>query len=654
MTSPFLPRPCIRSYEGSRCLAEISEGALGGAQWEADLSRKPAGGGVEDWIVEARVTDGRAVACAAGVRIAIPSWSRAHFLLMPGAVYAGNRFESRKVGYPPKHQPADCRPDTPPLVSDIQRLQLGEGTSRIQILAGAMATPCVAAFDPATKTGWIVLAPPNAAQFEPGFDFLESDDRTSATLRITAPGVREQRYQFMNASAESSDRGADFGVGEGVSFRLQAHVFPCENVQALFDRVFDLRKALVPPAHPPAGLSIREAFDLIEAHYNTTMWWEEAGLYRTNIVNEWSNNPYQTGWCGGIIAEYALLAGGAAGLTRERCLRHLGNALTTGIASSGLFFGKFVNDAWHADCFFENGDHAWRRPLTLIRRQGDALLYSLRAFDFLESQGETLPPQWLAGARRAAEALVAMWDKFGQFGQWVDQFSGEVVIGNSASGGIIPAALCGAERRFGGGNFLRVAQESAGHFYQHFTRQGVTTGGPGDALQCPDSESSYALVESYVELHETTGDPLWLDRAGEAARQFATWVMAYDYRFPAESLFSRLGIQTTGAVFSNSQNVHAAPGICTHSGLGLLKLTQATGDGRYRELACEIANMLPQCVSTAERPMIAKDGQILPPGWLNERCNTSDWDDNVGGVFYGPCWCEASLLLTHAELRGIA
>jgi hypothetical protein len=647
------PLCCLRAYDGSRCIEEHlgPDAKIGGADWVAGFFRNSAGDGIEDWILDARVVSGSATACAAGVCVKISNWSRDHYLLMPGVVYAGNRFESRKVGYSPKHQPQDCRLDVPTLVSDIERLQFGGGTSRIQVLAGAMTTPCVAAFDPVSKTGWIVLAPPNASGFELGFDFRESDDRASAELRITAPGVREERYQFMNASAESPDRGADFSEGEGIAFRLQAHVFSCENVQALFDRVFDLRKALVPAAIAPGGIPISKAFSLVEEHYNKTFWWEEAGLYRTNVVNQWSNNPYQTGWCGGIIAEYALLAGGAVGITRERCLTHLGNALTSGISPSGLFFGKYANDAWQPDCFFESGDCAWRRPLTLIRRQGDALLYALRAFDVLESQGEPIPPDWIVGARRVAQALVDIWDKFGQFGQWVDQFSGDVIIGNSASGGVIPAALCAAEKRFGSGAFLRVAREAGGHFYRNFTRAGVTTGGPGDALQCPDSESSYALVESYVALHEATGDPLWLERAGEAARQFATWVMSYDYRFPADSLFGRLAIRTTGAVFANAQNGHAAPGICTHSGLGLVKLAKATGDNRYLELAQEISGMMLQCISTAERPMVAKDGQVLPPGWINERVNTSDWDDNLGGVFHGPCWCEVSLLLAYAELR---
>ena len=420
----------------------------------------------------------------------------------------------------------------------------------------------------------------------------------------------------------------------------------------MFDRVFAVRKSLFPTGEAAVELPQSAAFDLIEAHYNRDFWCERDRLYHTSMTHEWANNPYQTGWCGGIIAEYALLAGGAAGLTRSRCITHLDRALGEGITPGGLFFARCNDGVWQSDGLSDPA-HPWRKDFTLVRRQGDALLYALRAMDALEASGESVPQAWLDGTRRVADGLARVWQENGQFGHWLNQFTGRVTVGNSASGALIPAALCAAERRFGGGRFLVAARESAELYYQHFTRKGISTGGPGDALQCPDSESSYALVESFVELHETTAEPLWLSRAGEAARQFASWVVSYDYRFPPASEFGKLGIKTTGAVFANSQNGHASPGICTHSGVGLLKLFRNTGDARYLDLLRDITCFLPQTVSREDRPIHDKDGQPLPSGWINERCNTSDWDDNVGGVFHGPCWCEVSALLTRAEIPGI-
>jgi hypothetical protein len=156
---------------------------------------------------------------------------------------------------------------------------------------------------------------------------------------------------------------------------------------------------------------------------------------------------------------------------------------------------------------------------------------------------------------------------------------------------------------------LAAAEASARRYRDHDLAHAVTTGGPTDAMHAPDSEAIAALVESFIELWESTGEPGWLNAAARAARQLASWVMAHDHPFPADSVFGRLGMRSSGTIFANAQNRGATPGICTHSGLGLLKLV---------------------------------DGRSLPSGWMNERVNVNDWDDNEGGVFIGPCWSAVS------------
>src|SRR6185369_3385269 len=55
----------------------------------------------------------------------LDGWSRDNYVMLPGACYAGNRFESRFVGYPPLlTEPADIGPHVPPIVTDIPRLNL--------------------------------------------------------------------------------------------------------------------------------------------------------------------------------------------------------------------------------------------------------------------------------------------------------------------------------------------------------------------------------------------------------------------------------------------------------------------------------------------------------------------------------------------------
>jgi hypothetical protein len=107
-------------------------------------------------------------------------------------------------------------------------------------------------------------------------------------------------------------------------------------------------------------------------------------------------------------------------------------------------------------------------------------------------------------------------------------------------------------------------------------------------------------------------------------------------------------MRTLGSVYANVQNKHSAPGICTLSGDSLFKLFRATGDRRYLELVREIAHNLPQYLSRADRPISA-----MPPGWMNERVEMSDWLEPVGEIFYGSCWPEVTTMLAYAEIPGL-
>jgi hypothetical protein len=129
--------------------------------------------------------------------------------------------------------------------------------------------------------------------------------------------------------------------------------------------------------------------------------------------------------------------------------------------------------------------------------------------------------------------------------------------------------------------------------------------------------------------------------------------MPYDFPFPGDTEFGRHGIPTTGSVFANAQNKHSAPGICTHSGDCLRRLARLTGDDRYERLLQWIARQITWTVSREEAPIHDPDGCPLPSGWICERVNTSDWDHNVGGVFYGSTWCEVALMLMAVEVGDV-
>jgi hypothetical protein len=247
-----------------------------------------------------------------------------------------------------------------------------------------------------------------------------------------------------------------------------------------------------------------------------------------------------------------------------------------------------------------------------------------------------------------ADAFVALWKKYGQLGQFVDSRNGEITVGGSTSGAIVPAALALAADYFQQPEYLQVAEAIAEKYYTDYVQKGLTTGGPGDALQNPDSESSYAMLESFALLYEATGKKEWLYRAEAMAKQFATWVMAYDYTFPANTLLGKLKVQTNGAVFANTQNKHGAPGICTHSGIALWRLYRATGQKAYLHLLRDIAAAMPQFLSHPGRPI-----DKMKEGWMSERVSTTDWLEGIGELMYGSTWSETALMLSFAELPGV-
>jgi len=247
-----------------------------------------------------------------------------------------------------------------------------------------------------------------------------------------------------------------------------------------------------------------------------------------------------------------------------------------------------------------------------------------------------------------ADSFVKLWNKWHQFGNFVDSQTGDVVVGGSTSGAIVPAALVLAANYFNNPDYQRVAQASAEYYYNNYIVNGITCGGPGDAMQNPDSESSYAMLESFMLLYESTQDGKWLKMAEEMANQFSSWVMPYDYQFPEISTLGKLSVLTTGMVLANTQNKHGAPGICTHSGIALWRLFRATGNPRYMELLKEIAFVMPQYLSHPSRPI-----EKMKIGWMSERVSTTDWLEGIGELMYGSTWAETSLMLSYIELPGV-
>ncbi|MGA2984431.1 MAG: hypothetical protein ABSG32_11485 [Terriglobia bacterium] len=618
-----------------------------------------------DMTARFRLVSGTLANAAAALEVEFADWSTANYVCMPGAVYNGNRYESRRLPYPPLlHDPQDIGPNVPPIISDIPRLNIHAGASRIQQVTRDMSTPAMGVQTPATKTAYWLLTPPWTSWGDSGLDIEESDDRTRALLRVTAPYVRQgTMYRICDNHAPSKDRGADFQTGDEVTLHIRLYLFPADSVQALLDRFLVIRKDLTGPVELPHGLPFAGAWALHEAKYNASNWREQAGYYAVEVGKNEKNRSWTMGWVGGLEATYPLLFAGDE-RSQTRAKRNFDFVFPQGIAKSGFFYGAGDGERFYSDgmpWLMNSGELPWLgnsaylAPLDskrwhLVRKSGDALYYLLKQFDLLKKQDPawTVPSAWLQGTRGCADAFVRLWDKCGQFGQFVDIDTGTVTVGGSTSAAIAGAGLALAWKYFQDANYRRVAEAAAAAYCAKDLRAGITTGGPLEIAQAADCESAFGLLESLIVLYETTGEKRWLQEAVNAGAYCATWVVSYDYHFPPQSTFGRLGMRTTGSIYASAQNKCAVPGICSYSGSSLFKLYRATGNPLYLELIREIAHNLTQYVSRADR-------QIGPlwPGAINERVEMGDWLEPIGEIYDGSGWAEVADMLTYVEVPGL-
>lgn len=423
-------------------------------------------------------------------------------------------------------------------------------------------------------------------------------------------------------------------------------------MQALYDRFAAVRKDLSGPVTLKHQLPFSAAFAITEDKYQRENWCEE-GYYRIGTHDAAAVCKFadwQVGWVGGGMVPAAFLVAGQAE-SRQRAIRNLDWMFSRAQHPSGLIYVMYTKGVHSGDCFDFPGTDRWY----MTRKQSDVLYFLIKTFHVLHGQDATwrLPAHWEAGTRRLADRFVDTFRRFGQLGQYLDCETGDVLVGGSTAAAMAPGALALAGQYFRHPACTEVAEAIARHLDERDVRAGITTGGPGEILKCPDSESAFAMLESFVVLYEVTGNPHWLARAEAMAAQCLTWCASYDYAFPPASPFGRLDMRAAGSVWANVQNKHSAPGICTLSGDALLKLFRYTGNRLWLDQIQETAHNLTQYLSRTDRPV--GNPPAMRPGYMCERVNFSDWEgrENIGGSLFGSNWPEASLLLTATELPGI-
>jgi hypothetical protein len=596
--------------------------------------------------------------CASGVAAAVEwlptAWSRDNFVMLPAAAYNGNRYPCRYYKYPPMvHEQGDCGLGSPDLLTDVPRLNFIDGEpSRIQILTGDITTPCITYYDPQNGYAAILLTEQGSDRGNHGITIEENSDRNQAILRIEAPGVRRDTlYTMMDTATPSWDCGDNFYTGQSVTIRFRIEIFPASSVQDLYNRFALVRKDVTGPITLKHEIPFSAAWNILVDKYERDNWNTE-GYYHVgtrDAANHSKFHDWQIGWVGGGMVTMPLIIAGQPELYRH-AMQNLEWMFNQTQLPNGLFHSVRHKGIVYGDGFDTPGTDTWY----MVRKQADALYFIIKQFIILQKQNAEwkLPVHWQAAAKRLADFFVAVFKKYGQLGQYFDCETGEIIVDGSSAAAMAPGALALAGEFFKNAEYIEIA-ESLMQQLNADVISGVTRGGPGEILKCPDSESAFAMLESFVILFEVTGKSKWLVRAEEMAAQCMTWCASYDYSFPPDSWFGRLDMRATGSVWANVQNKHSAPGICTFSGDSLFKLFRYTNNKLYLEQIQETAHNLPQYLSREDKQV--GNIEYMKPGYMCERVNFSDWEgrENIGGSLFGSCWAEVSLLLTVVEIPGI-
>lgn len=524
------------------------------------------------------------------------------------------------------------------------------------------------------------------------FGLTLQENATSQAMRLTlsAPCVRTpNKYAMCTTREKSDDRGAVLRAGDCVTFTYTEYRFACNSVCEFFNRFFQYRHAAALPQSHPNEVTWNYAFKLIEEKYTRRNWQADFGFYTSSEAASGINRQWQTGWVGGAMNTLPGLLIGCEE-TREKSSQTLDFVFRELQHPSGFLYGIFCDGKAYGD-----DPEPENKQIVMSRKNADALYYIAKLLLMMRGKGEPIPASWRSGLKRLADAFVLFYKKNGEIGQFMDLEQLEPHVGGSASGGLVGAGLALCADLFDQSNYLQTAEEISGEYYHNYIAKGFSTGGPGEILSCPDSESAFALLESFVVLYRYTGRGEWLEYAQDTASLCASWCVGYDYAYQRDTQFFQRGTATTGAVWASVQNKHAAPGICTMSGESLLHLYRATGDAAYLELLRDIAHNITQYVSTPEKPMYASyvwhngnahrhklmirgyaralavlsaksnglkkllaplyQSIFNPVGRINERVNLSDWEgtNNVGEVPIGSCWCEVSAMLTYLEIPAV-
>ncbi|MBP5183150.1 MAG: hypothetical protein J6331_09010 [Lentisphaeria bacterium] len=577
--------------------------------------------------------------------ISLPSYREEWFLFMPSTCYDGNRFKLLPMP-PMKLFMTDYVPENPldPGVVMLELPSLDNGFNRAITDSSA---PVAGIWKRNEKEAVFLSFEQGTFLGDNGIEMSVTEDR-ALKVRLSLPVCRRKAF----ALYDNLDKPAHLVPGMTFACRFQIRRFVAENFADFYRHFAAVRNLFPEQGKYRNSRSFSHASEILMDYFETGRWNEKWGFYGKSINN---NRRVDFGWVSFVELPALLAQGGEK--TLERVKRQLTGFFQNAPLPNGLFYpavmereGKLSYEA-----SFVERRLPYDRPWGFLRHQCEILLTSLKCLLLMEAKGETIPESWKKALLSLAETIRKLWEKYGQLGAMVDLEKGELIIGGSDNGCSAPGALITASKYFGREDLAKTALALGEYYASRLDRYGFTCGGPGDALFAPDSESAFAVLESFVLLYEATGEEKWLKEAEYSADYCSSWTPAVAWKFPKGSMMDLLKIDCRGAVQANLQNQHGAPGCCTLSASALMRLYLYTGEERFLLLLQEIAHNCVQYISTKDHPISSREtGRTLQEGAICEKVFFQDFKhlQGVNPAVDGG-WTGSSVLLTITEDPGI-
>ena len=620
------------TYEKSELSSIVTFEGIGSVNvtesWDCVVRTEPVLGDPHGLDIYLTFTQKQDSVTSSGVALAFDfeNWSSCNYVMIPCAVYNGNR---NRIVYRDYAQGLDrsdlYRKDLPLTTCEVPHLGLHSGDpSKIEVNTSNTTTPAICMYSPSKNMAFILLAqqgiPAEDGMTDNVFFIEESPDRSRAVLGLSTPGVRERKPEFIGFS-DSPDRGQTFRKGDQLDMRLRIYSFPAKDIPALLDKFMSVRKDVTGPNSPRKLYPMSKTAEIMIKGLDKRFYEGQFNFYRP------ANADLITfGWVGGMLLEPMLLMGDVD--RRQKSYSTFDFAIPRAQGKAGYFSailnydGKLRGDDGYNDL----------PEVALTRRQGDVLFWMIKQFMILEAQGHEVKQTWKESMKRLADAFVNTWNKHGHWGNFINTETGDIVVYGTTGGVMAVSALALASKYYDDSIYLKTAVAAANEFYyNHFVPLGFTNGGCADILQNAESETAAGFMTALMMLYEATGDKHWLEKSRDLANLCGTWTVSFDYVLPKSTDLGRLGAKLTGSYWASTQNKHGAPGICLTSGDALFKLYRSSGDERYAELLRDITH--------AHSEGIQDNGCIIERlgycdcdsrGWRGNGDNSTGWNQFNG------------------------